>query len=155
MLCKAYIYRFFRIAEIKKLQGIIFMLKIPNLKNQLRLSQKNESVQKQICMHLPKFNQSFLESALVIFNLFNFHNPVELTVRQLSVHFKDHNKATHFYTRDEQNEFLKLSTTTPTRSIFEEQPPTTTPILPQYGVKLLYFDHNFGKLLPTTQPQPN
>ena len=41
MLCKACIYRFFRIAEIKKLQGIIFRLKIPNLKNQLRLTQKN------------------------------------------------------------------------------------------------------------------
>ena len=40
MLCKACIYRFFRIAEIKKLQGIIFRLKIPNLKNQLRLTQK-------------------------------------------------------------------------------------------------------------------
>ena len=41
MLCKACIYRFFRIAEIKKLQGISFRLKIPNLKNQLRLTQKN------------------------------------------------------------------------------------------------------------------
>ena len=40
MLCKACIYRFFRIAEIEKLQGISFRLKIPNLKNQLRLTQK-------------------------------------------------------------------------------------------------------------------